>query len=522
MAFNLRWDYRLLVIICALCSIPFLIRAQAGTNATVGPALWQDQIVYVLIPQKFFDGNPSNNFMREQYHLPNPKFQGGFLGGDLAGIHQQMDYLKNLGVTSILLYPVLKNDQKDFLGYLPTGYRVSDYHSIDPNFGTSAELTQVISDLHSDQPGPRLNVILDLPFAMTGMEHPWFKNAAAYPNYFRPWNSTSPSNNIASQPLRLAGNLVDNNYGMAILNVTNGMDTASGTYHAVRDGIMFWLADHFEFDGFRYDSAQNIPLVFWQYAIGDFHTHYDRSKPGFFHVGEVAIDRLRSWQQPLNHYLDRDAHVLMDGIYDFALIFKLQNVFAADADARSLVRAINNPSPGVEHPERMIASIDNYEDQTFLKRVHAANARERLRLALVFLLTINRVPFIYSGNEIGIDYSEPGELFRPQTKNTTNLAFFKTLTLLRREHSALRQGALKWLVSTPNLLCYSRENQQETLIVALNISDKPQVIALPSNAIGKNFTRAKNLLQPGESCSQMIHDLTLNMAPWSAKVIQLE
>jgi glycosidase len=492
-----------------------------GTNASAGQGAWCDQIVYVLIPEKFCDGDPANNFMREQYHLPNPKYHGGFLGGDLAGIHQQMAYLKNLGVTAVLLYPVLKNDRKDFLTYLPTGYRVSDYHSVDPNFGTDTELTQVINDLHDPKSGPRLNVILDLPFAMVGLEHPWYMNAAAYRDHFRKWNAAVPSENIASQPMTLAGEPVDNNYAMPILNHTNGMETQSGTYRDLRDGILFWLADHYDFDGFRYDSAQNIMPEFWRHALGDFHQRYDASRPGFFHVGEVALDRLRSWQQPPGRYLSHDGQTLMDGIYDFGVIVKIQEVFAAGADARSLVREMNNHSD-VDHPERMIASVDLYEDPTFLKRVPDTHARERLRLALTFLLTINRVPFIYSGNELGMDYSLPGELFRRQAQNQTNLDFFKTLVQLRREHPAFRDGKLKWLESSPKLLCYLRQDRNGTFIVALNLDDQPQTLTLPPDAIGKNFQSAKSVLPPEEPGTLTAQGLELKLNPWGARVIRLE
>ena len=59
---------------------------------------WSDQTVYVLIPHKFHDGDPANNHMRARYKLPTPAYEGGFLGGDIAGIRQKVGNLKGLGV----------------------------------------------------------------------------------------------------------------------------------------------------------------------------------------------------------------------------------------------------------------------------------------------------------------------------------------------------------------------------------------------------------------------------------------
>src|SRR4029453_9595365 len=95
----------------------------ASAPARADSPVWLDQIIYVLIPLKFHDGNTSNNIMKNQYQLPNPSYQGGYLGGDIAGIRQQVGYLKGLGINSILFYPMMKNDAKPFFQYLAGGYR---------------------------------------------------------------------------------------------------------------------------------------------------------------------------------------------------------------------------------------------------------------------------------------------------------------------------------------------------------------------------------------------------------------
>jgi hypothetical protein len=141
-----------LLALLLLAAVVCIHAANAGAERAYSPK-WPNEIVYVLIPSRFKDGDPSNNCMCQRYHLPDSKYDGGFLGGDIAGIRQKVPYLKGLGVTAVLLYPMFENDEGAFpgrnKGYLATGYRVRNYSAIDRNFGTEAEFKSMIDELHS-------------------------------------------------------------------------------------------------------------------------------------------------------------------------------------------------------------------------------------------------------------------------------------------------------------------------------------------------------------------------------------
>ena len=101
---------------------------------------WEDEVVYVVIIEKFCDGDPSNNFMRDRFIKDRARYEGGFWGGDLKGVIDKLDDLADLGVTAILLYPVVQNDENPVGKFLPTGYRPKDYEHVDRNFGDDATL----------------------------------------------------------------------------------------------------------------------------------------------------------------------------------------------------------------------------------------------------------------------------------------------------------------------------------------------------------------------------------------------
>jgi glycosidase len=125
----------------------------------------EDEIFYFLIPDRFMDGNPSNNFggdtrqglsqedVLRHGHLPSDK--GYYHGGDLAGVIMQLPYLKNLGVTAIWLAPVFKNkpvqpDPQSLYGHSAAyhGYWILDFLQVDPHLGTNEDLRSLIKEAH--------------------------------------------------------------------------------------------------------------------------------------------------------------------------------------------------------------------------------------------------------------------------------------------------------------------------------------------------------------------------------------
>ena len=495
---------------------------------------WQDQIVYILLPHKFYDGDPTNNYMRDEYDLPNPNYEGGFLGGDIAGIRQKIPYLKSLGITAVLINPMFCNDEKPFFQFLATGYSVRDYQCIDRNFGTVEEFVQLIEELHSTTNGPRINVILDLPISTTSRDHPWTKDSS----YYRAWNYENPKDNIgcsenSCEPYIMPdGKAVDHTFAMPILAHTAGMETGTGAYAAIRDTI-FWLVDQYDIDGFRYDSAQNFYPAFWVKFLSEFRDRYDETKPDFWHVGEIFIwpGTEKSWQISPEEYVNQTSSVgpiRMDSIYDFPSASFIKDVFAKGMDPNcipslcaNLLQHLVDPW-GVEHPERLMAPLDGYELGTFFDAVQNGNAKEKIFLAFAFVMTINRAPLISSGIEYGIHYKELGVIFAGGFDDTY-LENFKKLTQIRQDHPAFRWGSLTDLGTPSNIISYARQYEGETYIVVLNNTAVSQPITINLEAKGISCNSVRNLLLENDQNIQLNNDsLSVTLNAWEAKIIQCE
>ena len=152
-------------------------------------------------------------------------------GGDLDGVMRKLDYLSSLGVTTLLLYPVVANDTMPYGKYLATGYRPRDYFRVDENFGDLATLKSLVEAAHER----KMRIILDLPLGFPGMENPynrdpsksaWLGKMSEYG--VRQWNTDNPE--VADYLIKVS---------------------------------KFWK-DQSHCDGLRLDSAHLHPIAFWK------------------------------------------------------------------------------------------------------------------------------------------------------------------------------------------------------------------------------------------------------------------
>ena len=129
-------------------------------------------VLYMLMPDRFADGNPSNNQLAGMRNYVNDRSKPSLRhGGDIEGIRQHLDYFNQLGVTALWFTPVLENNSPDNpLGYSTYhGYATTDYYRVDPRFGSNDEYVRLVEEVHRHG----LKVVMDMIFNHCGFEHPW-------------------------------------------------------------------------------------------------------------------------------------------------------------------------------------------------------------------------------------------------------------------------------------------------------------------------------------------------------------
>ena len=125
--------------------------------------------ICLITPDRFANGDPSNDAIEDLLEAPNRSDDHGRHGGDLAGIQQHLDYLSKMGFTAIWLNPLLENDQPQWSYH---GYATTDYYRVDRRFGTNADYQA----LGAAARGYGLKLIMDMIMNHCGSEHPWMKD----------------------------------------------------------------------------------------------------------------------------------------------------------------------------------------------------------------------------------------------------------------------------------------------------------------------------------------------------------
>jgi alpha-amylase len=405
--------------------------AQMNLDAASKDRSWQDEIFYVIIPGKFFNGDTNNDVMARRHASDRKNLEGGYWGGDLAGIIQKLDYLSDLGVTTLFLYPVVQNDRQPFGRWLAGGYRPRDYFSVDENLGNMPILQDLVKKAH----GRGMRVILDLPLALPGVENPLYNKQ----NRARSWFG------------KMSG------YGVPCWNADNP---------EVADyliGVSKFWRDQTQCDGFRLDSATLLSRPFWKRYVREIKAGGPKD---FFLMAEVVLG-----PEKIGGFLRETG---FDSGYDFGFL-AAQGVFGRSESAGRISFMQRQAAQYYPDSRMMCGELDNYEGKEFINGASEPRG-QRMRTALAFLLTANRIPLLYSGDEAGFSYRATGTLFAGSGPNPETLEYTKRLIALRKHEPALRRGDYKPVQAPDSVCAFLRTCGQDKILVLLNISGQTQAI----------------------------------------------
>jgi alpha-amylase len=442
---------------------------------------WGDDIIYFILTDRFKDGDFTNNLDVDRGG------QNRFHGGDLQGIIDSLDYLQARHVTALWISPPLKA-QKEFMksaGY--HGYWPVDFYSVDPHQGTMEKFGELLQKAH--QKG--LKVLLDLPLNHTAWEHPWAHDPARY-EWFHHKGSIKNWNDDRSVE---EGDM----YGLPDLAQEN-----PPVYRELLKISRFWIDTGI--DGFRLDAVRHVPRDFWIKFEENVH---DYAGPDFFLLGEY----FHGWDKKLAPYQSDG----MDSLFDMPLMYTMSEVFAKEGSMTKLAEKIAQEEQIYENPSMMSAFLDNQDQPRFITQA-GANGTKKLRLALAFLMTVNRIPVIYYGTEAAMEGNH--DIMKDDMANRKNMepsinvdmcSYFDCLTSLRKNSSALKRGAFREMWSDDSVYGFSRLTPDEEAIIILNNDNCPQAREIP--------LRAESSLEEGAELIDALTGVKLKVAMRKIKMV---
>ncbi|MBL7973149.1 MAG: cyclomaltodextrinase N-terminal domain-containing protein, partial [Prolixibacteraceae bacterium] len=152
-------------------------------------------VIYLITPDRFVNGNPGNDAVAGMKELPNRKDYNGRHGGDIQGIKNSLGYLSEMGFTSVWLNPVLENNMTQVSYH---GYSTTDFYKVDPRYGTNEEYRELAQTIH--QRGMKL--MMDMIFNHIGSEHWWMNDlpSADWLNFYPEYQITSHRRTVNQDP----------------------------------------------------------------------------------------------------------------------------------------------------------------------------------------------------------------------------------------------------------------------------------------------------------------------------------
>lgn len=490
-------------------------------------------VIYLLMPDRFSNGNPSNDNvdgMLEKADRSNPH---GRHGGDLKGISDHLDYIKGLGVTGIWLNPFLENNQP---AYSYHGYSITDLYRVDMRYGSNEEFKNLVSKAHNMD----LKLVMDMIFNHIGSGHWWLKDLPSndWVHQFTNFTRTNYRASTYMDPYaaKSDADLMEKGWFDNTMPDLNQSNPLVETY--LTQNSLWWIA-YFGIDGIRMDTypyPEKNMMSRWAKRISD-------EFPGFFIVGEVWYQQEAPTAYWAYDKINSDGYWSnLPSVTDFPLSLATHRAFTEpDSWTDGIARLYLVLSQDFLYPDPMrnVIFLDNHDMTRFF--TETGMKPDIYKMALSFILTTRGIPQFYYGTEIVMEGDKsrgdgylradfPGGWngdnkngFTGQNLTATEkdaCSFTKNLLNWRKGKEVIHTGKLKQFIPENNLYVYFRYNDKESVMVILNNSDKET-----RTITRERYFEAMNGFKSGREVitGAEINDLTsFRIAPKTAMIIELK
>jgi glycosidase len=441
-------------------------------------------VIYLLMPDRFSNGDPSNDSSPLTFEKANRSDPNGRHGGDIQGIINHLDYIKDLGFTALWSTPLLEDNMENYSYHT---YAITDYYKIDPRYGTNQDYVRLSDELHKHG----MKLIMDVVTNHCGSNHWWMKDLPTA-DWVHQFDKFTRSNYQISTIYDPYASEYDKN-----LNFNGWFDTSMPDLNQDNPLLLkyliqntVWWIEFANLDGLRVDTYpynSHWKIAEWTKAI-----RYEY--PNINIAGECWVhspQEIAYWQTGTKNFDGYDSQ--LPTVMDFAL----HDVFTValnenDSWNSGLRRFYNHFTLDYVHtnPMNILVLTENHDTRRFNEVINAD--LRKFKIAYTILFTIRGIPQFYYGTEVLMtgDKSKgdgdirrdfpggwPGDnrnAFVPEGRTATeneSYNFIKKLLNWRKDNPLIHSGKTMQYISQDNCYIYFRYNETKTIMVAINIHD---------------------------------------------------
>ncbi|MGC2637647.1 MAG: alpha-amylase family glycosyl hydrolase [Acidobacteriaceae bacterium] len=445
-------------------TVPFLLQPRRPAPHTGFSAA---DVMYLIMTDRFANGDAAN-----APHISERSQPRGWHGGDFRGVQDHLDYLEELGVSTVWLTPVYDNDGGRQAYH---GYSATNLYATDPHFGTLNDLRSLSDALHRRG----MKLVLDTVPNHVGAAHQWAADPPT-PDWF---HGTRASHLIAGanfqdviDPHATWEQKRDVTEGW-FANVLPDLNQENPLVRQYLIQNVIWWVESAGADGLRYDTFPYVGRAFWQALDGELKTLY----PHLTTVGEVFDPNPVITSYFAGGVKHEGIDTELGTPFDFPTQFALRAMFSQGSAAGGMrphhddftrLESVLSEDWLYPHPERLVTFIGNHDTTRFLSMPGATVPD--LKLAFALLATLRGMPQIYSGDEIAMrgggdpdnrhDFPGgfPGDMQNAFTaagrtpEQTGVHDWLATLLQFRRHHAVLATGAQQEIFVDPTAFVFTR------------------------------------------------------------------
>lgn len=480
-----------------------LKKRREGNGTMFAQGVTSSDFVYLLMPDRFSNGDESNDHvagMKDQSLNRDSIFLRH--GGDLKGVINHLDYLQNLGVTTLWMTPVLENDMPRRTEH---GYAFTNHYKIDPRLGGDVAYKALSDSLHKRG----MKLIQDAVYNHVGLYH-FTVTDPPMKDWLHQWPTFTKPNykeQTLFDPYFASGDRKQQVDGwftneMPDLNQSNPYVANFLIQHAI------YCVEEFGVDGWRIDTYIYCDLDFMNRCNKALSDEY----PKITEFGEVWVDGTVNEAYFTQNNIITPFKSNLIGVTDFQMLFHgIQPSMKERNGVNSLYQTLSNDIL-YKNPMNNVIFLDNHDMTRFYSQVDTNI--DKLKMGIEWLLTSRVIPQMYYGTEIlmkGIANPDgyvrldfpggwkgdkinafTGEGLTTDQQEVLNLT--KTLSNFRKKSSAVKTGKLTQYVPEDGLYVYFRYDNKQTVMCIMNTNENEKEIDFSKyNERTNDFTNARSV-----------------------------
>ncbi|TRZ43295.1 glycoside hydrolase family 13 protein [Robertkochia solimangrovi] len=440
-------------------------------------------MIYLIMPDRFANGDPSNDTVKELKEKGDRANPGGRHGGDIRGVINNLDYIKELGATALWSTPLCEDDDEHYSYHT---YAQSDLYKIDPRYGTNEDYRELASELHKKD----MKLIMDYVTNHWGMEHWLIQDLPDY-NWIHQFPGYAQSNYRMTTQMDPNASEWDKRYcmdgwfvpTMPDLNQSNPLVLNYITQNAI------WWIEYADLDGFRVDTYSyndRNGIATWTKAIMD-------EYPNFNIVGEVWMhdqSQMAFWQKDSKLAEIQNYNSYLPSVMDFTLHDAIESAFNVEEPAwnRGMIQVYENFTNDYLYPDinNILVFAENHDTQRINERYPDL---KNYKLIMTLLATVRGIPQLYYGSEIGMQGDKgkgdadirrdfPGgwkgdtnNAFLKEGRTSEQQAYFDFTSKLfnwRKNATAIHNGKTVHFLPVNDVYVFFRFNGTQKIMVVIN------------------------------------------------------